>query len=297
MKKHTFYTLLIALLGILPFTACSDDDNYPTEKELTGHFIGSFEGTVSIDSILQVPIGQGTDMMPEGAIYKKTTEKATSNGLMLDVTPIDGKHINLALQDVYYQGHSWNFDIPNIEVGRLYDTYTLNGTATFNLEPFGECSMSIIGSANATALGCTVRLTAPGCSAATGNVGDTGFSGLTFTFISTKATGSESSEARIETFELPTSVGANKDAELEGGTIDQTNHRIAFTCKAGAKLNKLKPTITISPEKTATVYPASESEVDFSSGQYIFSVVAEDGTKVNYTVTVTPREEEESTES
>ena len=223
-----------------------------------------------------------------------------------------GGEANVAVSLANY-GHEAEFvtAVPDNEIGEcavaaLRDvvnqyanttTYTLNGTATFNLEPFGECSMSIIGSANATALGCTVRLTAPGCSAATGNVGDTGFSGLTFTFISTKATGSESSEARIETFELPTSVGANKDAELEGGTIDQTNHRIAFTCKAGAKLNKLKPTITISPEETATVYPASESEVDFSSGQYIFSVVAEDGTKVNYTVTVTPREEEESTES
>ena len=292
MKKHILQTLFIALAGIFSLVSCCDDESYPIEQEMTGRFIGSFEGTVRIDSILRVPVGEGTELMPEGSIYRKETDRSTSNGLALTLTQADDKHVNMQFHDFYYQGQSWDFEVTNVEVGRLYDTYTLNGSAAIRLESLGDCEVSVIGSANAAALACTVYITCPRYSATADNVGKGGIGEIELSFICTKATGDEDNQARIETFELPTSAGANKNAELEGGTLDQANHTIHFTCKADADLSKLKPTITVSPEETAKVYPASESEVDFSSGQYIFSVVAEDGTKVNYTVTITPREEE-----
>lgn len=292
MKRNILYTCLVAFIGILSFSSCNDDDdNIQIEADLAGHFIGSFDGDVRIDSIQKA--AENVTIEP-GTIYRHMYSVPTSNSITFTITKAEGNNVNITFEDFYFQGMSFDLEIPNVKVGRLYDTYTLQGESTLTIAPLGECNVSITGSAYSATVGCTVSITAPELPTTEENVGKGFLYQIEFTFISKQTTGNESNEARLETFEFPTSVGANENAELEGGIIDHENKTILFTCKQGEDLNRLKPTITVSPEETATVYPASESEVNFEmfNGKYIFSVVAEDGTRTNYTVIITPREEE-----
>lgn len=281
MKRTIRALFFIALTGLLALTSCNDDETkIPIEEELAGDFIGSFEGTMALDSIQ-------TDS--SGAAIRKFVEFPISNGLDVTVTHTQGNFMNLLFKDFYIQGHSCDFEIKDIPVRALYDSYMFSHEATASLGVFGEFHVSLVGSIASEAISCTLKF----LSSKEENlqVGDVFVSPIQFTSTCTRPKGTESSEARIETFEFKTSAGVNKKAELQGGEIDQVNHTIHYTCKPEADLQKLKPTITVSPAETAKVYPASDSEVNFSYGQWIFSAVAEDGTKVNYTVTITPRTE------
>lgn len=281
MKRTIQSIFFIVIAGLLTFASCNDEDTkIPVEQELTGKFIGSFEGTMTLDSVKA--------NMPEGFI-RKFVEFSISNGLNVTVTHAQGNRINLLFEDFDIQGNSCDFQITDIPVRTLHDAYMFSHEATVSLGLFGDYHVALIGSIASEAISCTLEFTSP--KEQDFQVGDIFVSPIKITSTCTRAKGTESSEARMETFEFKTSANANKKAELQGGEIDQMHHTIHYTCKPGADLQNLKPTITVSPKETAKVYPPTDTEVNFSSGQWIFSVVAEDGTKVNYTVTITPRPE------
>ncbi|HPT22695.1 MAG TPA: DUF5018 domain-containing protein [Bacteroidales bacterium] len=69
------------------------------------------------------------------------------------------------------------------------------------------------------------------------------------------------------------------------GVIDQTNKTVKITNIPGdADITTLVPTIVVSPD--ATVSPSTGSPNNFTS-PVVYTVTAEDGTSVNYTITVT----------
>ncbi|WKK80471.2 DUF5018 domain-containing protein [Marivirga arenosa] len=87
----------------------------------------------------------------------------------------------------------------------------------------------------------------------------------------------ENTEAIIDTF-----IFKGFETEL-AATIDEENKTITALIPRKYDLTKLIPTIEIS--EFATVTPASETEIDFSK-DVIFTVVAEDGTEVEYTASI-----------
>ena len=69
------------------------------------------------------------------------------------------------------------------------------------------------------------------------------------------------------------------------GTIDESKHTVAVTVPGSADVTKLAPIITVS--KKATVSPASGAVQDFTK-PVTYTVTAQNNTKQDYTVTVTP---------
>jgi hypothetical protein len=86
----------------------------------------------------------------------------------------------------------------------------------------------------------------------------------------------QSSEADIQDFNIPGMVGDE--------TIDWTAHTVDVLMPYGTDLSNLTPTIEISVG--ATISPESGVAMDFSS-PVAYQVTAQDGTVVNWTVTVT----------
>jgi hypothetical protein len=87
----------------------------------------------------------------------------------------------------------------------------------------------------------------------------------------------KNTEAKISSF-----IFKGFDTEL-AANIDEENKTISAVISRDYDITKLTPTINISD--LASVTPASETEVDFSE-DVIYTVVAEDGTEVNYAVSV-----------
>lgn len=88
----------------------------------------------------------------------------------------------------------------------------------------------------------------------------------------------KSTEAKIDSF-----IFKGLDPELEA-TIDEENKTITAVIPREYDITKLAPTISIS--ELATASPASDVEIDFSD-DVVYTVVAEDGTEVEYTASVT----------
>ncbi len=87
-----------------------------------------------------------------------------------------------------------------------------------------------------------------------------------------------SSQKSILSFSFDSLMNAKK------GIIDETNKQISVLLDASTDLSKLTPTIIISPK--ATISPDSKLFQDFSK-EIIYTITAEDGSKVLYKVTVT----------
>lgn len=88
----------------------------------------------------------------------------------------------------------------------------------------------------------------------------------------------KSTEAEINSFILK-----GLDPELEA-TVDEENKTITALIPREYDITKLTPTISIS--ELATVSPASDVEIDFSE-DVVYTVVAEDGSEVKYTASLT----------
>jgi lysophospholipase L1-like esterase len=73
--------------------------------------------------------------------------------------------------------------------------------------------------------------------------------------------------------------------ENDTASINKTNKTISVTVKYSADLTKLTPQITVS--QNAVIVPASGTVVDFSKGPVTYTVIAEDKTTQQWTVTVT----------
>ena len=182
------------------------------------------------------------------------------------------------LLDIMLGGDPVGSDIPkNITVAKVDDENVsltlLSGEQTLTLNVIGEQHVTVDGGFFGNTISLTISL-------------DFNGTPVDVTFDGTKLTGDESSEALITSFTFDASNSAN--AAVFGTTLDQDNRTISVTVQDGGDLTALVPTIEVSAG--ATVSPASGTAIDLSNGQsVIYTVVAEDGTASEYTVSVSGR--------
>ena len=195
----------------------------------------------------------------------------------ITVAKVDDETVSLTLEDFSFMG----MELGTIKVDSCrivgsdipeYD-YTLSGEQTLTLNVIGEQHVTVDGGFFGNTISLTISL-------------DFNGTPVDVTFDGTKLTGSESSEALITSFTFDASNSAN--AAVFGTTLDQDNRTISVTVQDGGDLTALVPTIEVSAG--ATVSPASGTAIDLSNGQsVIYTVVAEDGTASEYTVSVSGR--------
>ncbi|MDP4094008.1 MAG: DUF5018 domain-containing protein [Bacillota bacterium] len=98
-------------------------------------------------------------------------------------------------------------------------------------------------------------------------------------------------DSTTQDYTVTVTVAPNTEKAITGfkingvnGTIDGTNHTVAVTVPYGTDITNLSPTITVSAK--ATISPTSGTAKDFTN-PVTYTVTAEDGSKQDYTVTVT----------
>ena len=234
-------------------TATKDQPSYPIDEQLAGEYKG----------LLDIMLGGG----PVGSDIPKN----------ITVAKVDDENVSLTLEDFSFMG----IELGTIKVDKCkisgsdvpeYE-YSLSGEQTLTLNVIGEQHVTVSGGFAGNTISLTISL-------------DFNGTPVDVTFDGTKLTGSESSEALITSFTFDASNSAN--AAVFGTTLDQDNRTISVTVQDGGDLTALVPTIEVSAG--ATVSPASGTAIDLSNGQFvIYTVVAEDGTASEYTVSVSGR--------
>ena len=234
-------------------TTDNPDITYPIDEQLAGEYKG----------LLNITLGGE----PVGSDIAKN----------ITVAKVDDENVSLTLEDFSFMGMELGTikvdscrivgsDIPEYE-------YSLSGEQTLTLNVIGEQHVTVSGGFAGNTISLTISL-------------DFNGTPVDVTFDGTKLTGSESSEALITSFTFDASNSAN--AAVFGTTLDQDNRTISVTVQDGGDLTALVPTIEVSAG--ATVSPASGTAIDLSNGQsVIYTVVAEDGTASEYTVSVSGR--------
>ena len=234
-------------------TTDNPDITYPIDEQLAGEYKG----------LLNITLGGE----PVGSDIARN----------ITVAKVDDETVSLTLEDFSFMGMELGTikvdscrivgsDIPEYE-------YSLSGEQTLTLNVIGEQHVTVSGGFAGNTISLTISL-------------DFNGTPVDVTFDGTKLTGSESSEALITSFTFDASNSAN--AAVFGTTLDQDNRTISVTVQDGGDLTALVPTIEVSAG--ATVSPASGTAIDLSNGQsVIYTVVAEDGTASEYTVSVSGR--------
>lgn len=235
-------------------TATKGQPSYPIDEQLAGEYKG----------LLDISLGGS----PIGSDIPKN----------ITVAKMDGETVSLTLEDFSFMG----IELGTIKVDscKITDSevseyeYSLSGEQTLTLNVIGEQHVTVDGGFADNTISLTISL-------------DFNGTPVDVTFDGTKLTGNESSEALITSFTFDASNSAN--AAVHSTTIDQENHTISvITTQEGGDLTALVPTIEVSAG--ATVSPASGTAIDLSNGQsVIYTVVAEDGTASEYTVSVSGR--------
>ena len=235
-------------------TTDNPDITYPIDEQLAGEYKG----------LLNITLGGE----PVGSDIARN----------ITVAKVDDETVSLTLEDFSFMG----MELGTIKVDSCrivgsdipeYD-YTLSGEQTLTLNVIGEQHVTVDGGFFGNTISLTISI-------------DFNGTPVDVTFDGTKLTGNESSEALITSFTFDASNSAN--AAVHSTTIDQENHTISvITTQEGGDLTALVPTIEVSAG--ATVSPASGTAIDLSNGQsVIYTVVAEDGTASEYTVSVSGR--------
>lgn len=234
-------------------TTDNPDITYPIDEQLAGEYKG----------LLNITLGGE----PVGSDIARN----------ITVAKVDDETVSLTLEDFSFMG----IELGTIKVDRCkiagsdipeYD-YSLSGEQTLTLNVIGEQHVTVDGGFADNTISLTISI-------------DFNGTPVEVTFNGSKLTGNESSEAIITSFTFDASYPAN--AAVFGTTIDQDNRTISVTVQDGGDLTALVPTIEVSAG--ATVSPASGTAIDLSNGQsVIYTVVAEDGTASEYTVSVSGR--------
>lgn len=242
---------LAILMGGTVFTSCSNDDEpavvYPVEKDLAGNYLGN----------LKVNVGGETDY-PNS---KVTVSKGSADNT-----------ISLGIKDFSFR----SINIGDINLENLSLTQTGEGNYSFKGTPSVQVmgvSTPVTTSGTISSNKLTVKL-------------DIKFGSQTITvnFDGNKLTGSESSEAKILTFTFDPKV-KEANAAVDSTNIDEANKTITIYTNPSAvfdSLKALKPTLTIS-EKAVIETPDTSAVQDFSNNK-TYTIIAENGNKVNYTV-------------
>lgn len=246
---------LAILMGGTTFTSCSNNDDepsvvFPIDKDLAGNYLGDLKVTVS------------------GKLEDKPSTKITISKGATENT------ITLNLNKFTILSFTGDISLANLALADAGDgTYTFSGNTNVNFVNFKNLPVEVkngkIGNGKVSV---DLVIAAP-------VVGD-----VTVNYAGNKLTGSESSEAKILTFTFDPAVKA-ANASVDSTVIDETNKTITIFTAPDAisdSLKVLKPTLTIS-ENTTIESPDTSAVQDFST-EKTYTLVAQNGDKVNYTV-------------
>lgn len=268
MKKNLFYYLFAVLCTVSLFASCSDDDdetdngkgNGQTEvTDISGNYKGSL--VVSVN-------GSGADPISQVISITKVGNETSQVVLSLKGFSFAGKLVG-------------DIEVPcTVEEKDGTQSFSGQKDLKFTTE-FGQQLGTLPTSVEGTVKDGKLTMQINVAVAALGQTVDVDFKGE-------KMAGNESSEAKILSFTFDKSVEANTVVSSDP-VINEEEGTITFEVKkvSTADLNKLVPTIEVSPK--ATVTPASGTVVDFSSDKVVFTVTAEDGSFKTYTASISGR--------
>lgn len=255
MKKF-IYSFMLAVVGMTTalFTSCTNEEsiNFPIEEELAGNYKGKLEVTVD---------GQNLGEQSQ----KITVEKASE------------KSINLSLKNFSFIGiNLGDIELNDCPLSENSGNYAFTGTTLLDTEVL-KADVKATGTIGGGKVEISMDI-------------DADLSGVKqsvkVVYTGEKLKGTESSEAKITKFIFDRNVAAVDSLVISQPVIDEESKTITFMVADTAKaehLAALVPTIEVSEK--ATVTPGSGVAQNFSNGKSVeYTVVAEDGTTVVYTV-------------
>ena len=264
MKKNLFY-LFALICSMSLFTACSDDDpdySKVIEEEIAGNYKGL------MDVYYEDPEIEIAKEMVQKITIKKAS--ATSLGLELKNFSITVSGSTIPIGDLA---------LDNCPLTVEGEKYSFSGNADLDLV-VGKCATSVVGSVVGNTVELMIKV----------NVNN-GSMKVRVEYEGTKLPDSASSEAKIDKFIFDENVAAVDSLVLGEPVIDEDAKTITFVVADTIKAEHLQilvPTITLSNAQ-ATISPKSGVAQDFNS-PVKYTVIAEDGTTVSYTVSVSSKE-------
>lgn len=250
MKKSLLY-LFMLVCSVSLFSSCGDDDDevkYPIDTDLAGGYIGKL--SVVVD---------GNQM---GTTENQKIAIAQSNK--------GANQIALSLKNFTFLINVGDIEVDPCTVKAIDGGYSFEGQQNLDLvAPLGNCPISILGTVKGSNINIEIGV----------KVGAPFNQDVKATFVGTKLTGNESSEAKITGFTF------DSDVVTEQPVIDDEKGTITFKVSKDAANEALilSPSITVSEK--AVVTPASNVKQDFSNNKKVeYTVTAEDGTMKKYSV-------------
>ena len=250
MKKSLLY-LFMLVCSVSLFSSCGDDDDevkYPIDTDLAGGYIGKL--SVVVD---------GNQM---GTTENQKIAIAQSNK--------GANQIALSLKNFTFLINVGDIEVDPCTVKAIDGGYSFEGQQNLDLvAPLGNCPISILGTVKGSNINIEIGV----------KVGAPLNQDVKATFVGTKLTGNESSEAKITGFTF------DSDVVTEQPVIDDEKGTITFKVSKDAANEALilLPSITVSEK--AVVTPASIVKQDFSNNKKVeYTVTAEDGTMKKYSV-------------
>ena len=258
--KHLFkHAAFAAFIGAMAFTACSDDDNnIQIDRDLSGEYKSEMNVTVTEIGADESEKELGTYLVPQ-----QFTVARSADG---------NEYMDLTIKGIKFDDQSWgDLTLTHLKAGRYADRYTIvsESDQSMSINGLGNCTVSLIGSGNPQAVSAVINVNASGRR-------------IELIVTGTKLNGTESSQGAISTFVFDANYDKANAAVTTQPQIEGQN--ITFHVAPGADITKLKATVTTTPEETTKLYPASNTAIDYTTpATYI--VAAEDGTRIEYTVT------------
>ena len=249
MKKSLLY-LFMLVCSVSLFSSCGDDDDevkYPIDTDLAGGYIG------------KLSVVDGNQM---GTTENQKIAIAQSNK--------GANQIALSLKNFTFLINVGDIEVDPCTVKAIDGGYSFEGQQNLDLvAPLGNCPISILGTVKGSNINIEIGV----------KVGAPLNQDVKATFVGTKLTGNESSEAKITGFTF------DSDVVTEQPVIDDEKGTITFKVSKDAANEALilLPSITVSEK--AVVTPASNVKQDFSNNKKVeYTVTAEDGTMKKYSV-------------
>ena len=178
--------------------------------------------------------------------------------------------IALSLKNFTFLINVGDIEVDPCTVKAIDGGYSFEGQQNLDLvAPLGNCPISILGTVKGSNINIEIGV----------KVGAPLNQDVKATFVGTKLTGNESSEAKITGFTF------DSDVVTEQPVIDDEKGTITFKVSKDAANEALilLPSITVSEK--AVVTPASNVKQDFSNNKKVeYTVTAEDGTMKKYSV-------------